>query len=193
MAKHRIKIAPGRSSNIVEIDGVNIASSVVALAFSGHATQGSHLVLDLLVSKGSKIEADDVAVTIPEATARALLLLGWTAPDGARGGPATVPGSTIDRRCGSEYTRPGGRERGDRIVRCHLAPGHPGEHEEADTEVTWPASVPAPLSAGERCVDGPAEDCPRRIDVTDMTDAGRGVRSFAHGCPVDPADFEEAR
>jgi hypothetical protein len=39
--------------------------------------------------------------------------------------------------CRSEYERPGGRNRGDRIVRCHLPDGHPGEHEEADTEATW--------------------------------------------------------
>jgi len=221
MVKHRIKIAPGTRSNIVEIDGVNIASSVAALQFSAHATQGSHLVVDLFVEKGSKIEADDATVTIPEATARVLLLLGWTPPS-ANPFVALAPGSTVDRRCGSEYTRPGGRERGDRIIRCHLAHGHPGEHEEADTEVTWrtdyvpdesrvsaiAAATGVPAAAlqarvdqiaagrrereatppGERCVDGPAEDCPRRVDVTGL-DAE--VSEFAHGCPVDPADFEE--
>jgi hypothetical protein len=39
--------------------------------------------------------------------------------------------------CRSEYERAGGRNRGDRIVRCHLPDGHPGEHEEADTEIQW--------------------------------------------------------
>lgn len=39
--------------------------------------------------------------------------------------------------CRAEYERPGGRQHGDRIVRCHLLAGHPGEHEEANTEVTW--------------------------------------------------------
>lgn len=42
-----------------------------------------------------------------------------------------------DRICPARYERPGGRERGDRIVKCHLPAGHPGEHEEVDTEVTW--------------------------------------------------------
>lgn len=41
------------------------------------------------------------------------------------------------RICRDEYVREGGRHPGDRIVRCHLPAGHPGEHEEADTEVTW--------------------------------------------------------
>jgi hypothetical protein len=39
--------------------------------------------------------------------------------------------------CLARYERPGGRERGDRIVRCHLSADHSGEHEEADTEVKW--------------------------------------------------------
>jgi hypothetical protein len=48
-------------------------------------------------------------------------------------------------QCTAEYERPGGRQRGDRIVRCHLQAGHPGEHEEDGTDVTWidtPVSTP---------------------------------------------------
>jgi hypothetical protein len=41
------------------------------------------------------------------------------------------------RRCPARYEREGGALPGDRIVECHLEAGHPGEHEEADTEVTW--------------------------------------------------------
>lgn len=51
--------------------------------------------------------------------------------------PSGTPEET--RRCRVEYERPGGREHGDRIVRCHLPAGHPGEHEEDGTEVTWAA------------------------------------------------------
>jgi hypothetical protein len=44
-----------------------------------------------------------------------------------------------------------------RIIRCHLAAGHPGEHEEADTEVTWIADgTPAQPTCGAREVGGPA-------------------------------------
>lgn len=43
----------------------------------------------------------------------------------------------LPTRCPARYERPGGREPGDRIVACHLQAGHSGEHEEADTEVTW--------------------------------------------------------
>jgi hypothetical protein len=41
-------------------------------------------------------------------------------------------------RCRAQYppSRPEAR-----IIRCDLEAGHPGEHEEADTEVTWLASV----------------------------------------------------
>jgi hypothetical protein len=41
-------------------------------------------------------------------------------------------------RCPARYEREGGRDPGDRIVKCHLEAGHPGEHEEEGTEVTWP-------------------------------------------------------
>lgn len=40
-------------------------------------------------------------------------------------------------RCPATYERPTGRERGDRLVECHLQAGHPGEHEEACTDATW--------------------------------------------------------
>jgi hypothetical protein len=40
-------------------------------------------------------------------------------------------------RCPARYEREGGRDPGDRIVECHLEAGHPGEHEEEGTEVTW--------------------------------------------------------
>jgi hypothetical protein len=46
---------------------------------------------------------------------------------------------TLRDRCTARYERPGGRESGDRIVACHRPAGHPGDHEEADTGVTWPA------------------------------------------------------
>jgi len=44
--------------------------------------------------------------------------------------PASAP-------CRAEYQRPGGRQHGDRIVRCHLLAGHSGEHMEANTGATW--------------------------------------------------------
>lgn len=50
---------------------------------------------------------------------------------------ARILHSVKSPKCESEYKRPGGRQRGDRIVRCHLERGHSGHHEEADTEVTW--------------------------------------------------------
>lgn len=41
------------------------------------------------------------------------------------------------RQCRAEYERPGGREHGDRIVRCGKVLGHRGDHEEADGGATW--------------------------------------------------------
>lgn len=69
-------------------------------------------------------------------------------------------------RCHAEYERHGGRRPGDRIIRCHLPAGHPGEHEEDDTEVTWaepsPAQAPPPADHpdGRRnmTAPGPAAD-----------------------------------
>jgi hypothetical protein len=48
--------------------------------------------------------------------------------------------------CRAQYRPPGGHQRGDRIVDCHLPNGHPGEHEEADTETTW---TDLPTALGE--------------------------------------------
>ncbi len=39
--------------------------------------------------------------------------------------------------CPATYERPAGRERGDRLVECHLQAGHSGEHKEDGTDVTW--------------------------------------------------------
>lgn len=51
--------------------------------------------------------------------------------------------------CPAEYTRTGGRQRGDRIIRCHLPYGHGGEHEEADTECTWLDAAPVAAGGGD--------------------------------------------
>lgn len=46
-------------------------------------------------------------------------------------------GSGPEGVCRAEYIRPGGRQRGDRIVRCGLPAGVHEVHEEVDTEVRW--------------------------------------------------------
>jgi hypothetical protein len=46
--------------------------------------------------------------------------------------------------CGHEYTRPGGRQHGDRILRCDVPQGHVGPHMEIETESTWPRAYTAP-------------------------------------------------
>lgn len=45
------------------------------------------------------------------------------------------------QQCHVEYRRPGGRQPGDRIVRCQLAKWHEGDHEEIDSASTWPPSI----------------------------------------------------
>ena len=55
-----------------------------------------------------------------------------------------------DPQCPVQYERLGGRQHGDRIVHCHLERGHPGEHEEADTGVTW-LTPPAESPTGMVC------------------------------------------
>lgn len=51
------------------------------------------------------------------------------------------PLTGVEVRCRAEYTPPGGRQRGDRLVLCDLPRGHDGEHEETDTEVRWISPV----------------------------------------------------
>jgi hypothetical protein len=44
---------------------------------------------------------------------------------------------SLVEQCPDQYERAGGRERGDRIVHCHLSVGHRGPHIELDTDSTW--------------------------------------------------------
>ena len=41
--------------------------------------------------------------------------------------------------CGAQYTRPGGRQRGDRLVVCDRPAEHEDAHMETATETTWPS------------------------------------------------------
>jgi hypothetical protein len=43
----------------------------------------------------------------------------------------------VIEQCGDEYERLGGRERGDRIVRCGMASGHAGRHREMVGGPPW--------------------------------------------------------
>lgn len=73
-----------------------------------------------------------------------------------------------ETECRAQYQRPGGRQPGDRIVHCHLPAGHPGEHEEADTEVTWESPTPTvaePTSGPRAAQIQAALDVLRRHDV----------------------------
>lgn len=69
--------------------------------------------------------------------------------------------------CRAEYERRGGRERGDRIVRCGKALGHRGDHEEADGGATWPRAA--------------ACTCPGPIDISSFLEQGNGDHRFAPG------------
>jgi len=66
------------------------------------------------------------------------------------------------RRCNAQH--PASSDRGARIVECHLQRGHPGEHEEAETGITWMPQAPvhhAPYQftpmAQAMCWDGTEE------------------------------------
>lgn len=57
--------------------------------------------------------------------------------------------------CRDEYTRPGGRQHGDRSVCCGLLAWHDGDHEETDTGNTWPQAGSDP--------NGEVDPDPRRF------------------------------
>jgi hypothetical protein len=54
-------------------------------------------------------------------------------------------------KCGMRYVRPGGEERGDRIVRCTKSAGHDGDgwHEETETGSRWPVRWDACVRCGD--------------------------------------------
>lgn len=123
----------------------------------------------------------------------------------------------LPTRCPARYERPGGREPGDRIVACHLQAGHPGEHEEADTEVTWENDEPSgDLPEGQQPVNVASSWCSdadgchwashmrggaplyvkictlcKRIDWDDLADQVARVRADVAGAIT--ADLQEAR
>ncbi len=55
-----------------------------------------------------------------------------------------------EQLCRHEYQRPGGRERGDRIIRCGLTDGHEGEFHaelfEGEVTVEWPRQSDPPVA-----------------------------------------------
>jgi excisionase family DNA binding protein len=80
--------------------------------------------------------------------------------------------------CGAEYTRPGGRQPGDRIVRCDLPAAHlhwPRDHCETATGSTWPlaanlaatgSTLAAPVLAAMATATPEAVPPPVPADVT---------------------------
>jgi len=57
------------------------------------------------------------------------------------------------KRCPATYPRPANTPPNTRIVHCHLEAGHPGEHEEEGTEVTWLPEEPAPVPLRDLALD----------------------------------------
>jgi len=95
------------------------------------------------------------------------------------------PGRPAQPACGVEYTRPGGRQPGDRIVRCDLTRGHDGDHEETDTGSTWPGctcdlvDVSRFNSGKPEYVLGDPEGCPiheRQAEVDARAEARHQAR-----------------
>lgn len=89
--------------------------------------------------------------------------------------------------CGARYERPGGDERGDRIVRCNRGAGHaPEDHVEIATGNRWPVALPG----GSSTEAGPIPE-PRSLRVggswgTKARQRGAGMVTVVDG-PADAA------
>jgi hypothetical protein len=79
--------------------------------------------------------------------------------------------------CRARYPRPANVSPKTRIIRCHLPAGHPGEHEEDGTEVTWID----PPSDREWFIPTPQDPARRRAMIEEMF--GRGGITVTAGPP----------
>lgn len=82
--------------------------------------------------------------------------------------------------CGARYERPGGAERGDRIVRCSLPADHRDQnHQEEDTGAAWPAAqLVVPYQLRPRLRVG------RHHGVTIVEYVGDGDRGYLVGTVI---------
>lgn len=64
----------------VELDGQDISHCIQGLAVRYDVHNAPTAVLDVVLFRHSEVDAEDMAVEIPDSTAELLVQLGWTPP-----------------------------------------------------------------------------------------------------------------
>lgn len=80
MPKHSFEFEQQENSARVTVDGVDIASAVTAVTVHGNAWERPRITLELSIHDVTRISSPETELLIPEATAQALVALGWTPP-----------------------------------------------------------------------------------------------------------------
>lgn len=79
--RHRVQITHDGPYGKIVVDGTDISDAVRAVTTEGSFGNVAKVTLDLDVIDVTTLDAKDTEVYIPEATAAALVALGWTPPD----------------------------------------------------------------------------------------------------------------
>lgn len=64
----------------ITVDGHDLSNATRGISLRSEVGQMPEILLDLVVIETTRIDAEEVEVTIPTATAEALVALGWTPP-----------------------------------------------------------------------------------------------------------------
>jgi hypothetical protein len=82
MTQHSFTFEQAGIVGRVSIDGHDISSAVRSLRFDGDAGMHPRVILDLHIHDVTTVSSDGTEVLIPDVTAEALIVLGWTPPPG---------------------------------------------------------------------------------------------------------------
>jgi hypothetical protein len=81
--RHKIEIdVDGVGRGTITLDGHDVSGAVRGVRLSAEVGSVTEVELDLRLGYAQKVSGSEVQVIIPGDTARALHVLGWTAPDG---------------------------------------------------------------------------------------------------------------
>ncbi|MET9965443.1 hypothetical protein ABZZ80_05830 [Streptomyces sp. NPDC006356] len=84
MTQHSFTFEQDGHVGRVSIDGHDISKAIRSIRFDGDAGMHPRVTLDLHIHDVTTVSSEGTEVLIPDATAEALIALGWTPPPGHR-------------------------------------------------------------------------------------------------------------
>jgi hypothetical protein len=85
--RHSVDISMDGPHGRVIVDGLDLANAVQAITWQSDARSCPRMELELRIIDVTKLSSKDTEILIPDATAEALIALGWAPPDVTKGDP----------------------------------------------------------------------------------------------------------